>query len=235
MAEKDKIEDIIRRIDTFDIDQGGTAMDEGLALALTEIEQQAKAGTLSQIVVLTDGETSGEQNCRLLAQKAAERKIHLTLMGIGLDWKAALLKDLANLSRGKWYYIDVTEVQETGRIFAEEFQTLAATAFLDVELHLRPIKDVRIKRVRQVVPEIQEVKLAELEERNLVARLGTLQQDVSNRYILDLILPRRPDGKYAIAQVELTYDPGTGQRQSTGPIPWRCATPRPATATPMPR
>jgi Ca-activated chloride channel family protein len=219
VAEKDKIEDVLRRIDMFDVDPGGTAMDEGLALALRSVEQHASAGKLSQVVVLTDGETSGEQHCRTLAQQAAAKKIHLTLMGVGLDWKASLIKDLAHLSQGKWYYIDVQEAQETTRIFAEEFETLAATAFLDVEMHLRPMKEVRIKRVRQVVPEIKEMPLAEPEERHLVARLGTLQHDAPCRYILDLNLPPWADGKYVVAQLELTYDLGTGQRTSSAPVP----------------
>lgn len=219
MAEKGKVEDVLRRIDTFDVDPGGTAMDEGLALALAGIEPHTGAGKLSQVVVLTDGETAGEQNCRALARKAAEKKVHLTLMGVGLDWKADLIKDLANLSQGKWYYIDVNEAQEATRVFASEFEDLAATAFLDVELGIRPVKDVRIKRLRQVVPEIKEVTLEQSGERTLVARLGTLAQGVSSRYILDLSLPRRPDGKYAVAQLELTYDLGTGRRESSGPIP----------------
>jgi Ca-activated chloride channel family protein len=219
VAEKGRIEDILRRIDRFDVDPGGTAMDEGLALALGALEKETGAGKLSQLVVLTDGETSGEQNCRALARQAADRKIPLTLMGVGLDWKASLIKDLAHLSGGKWHYIDVQQARETTRIFAEEFETLAATAFLDVEIHLRPMKDVGVKRVRQVVPEIRDVPLEEPEERHLVARLGTLQHDVSSRYILDLNLPRRADGKYVMAQLELTYDVGTGRRESSGPFP----------------
>jgi Ca-activated chloride channel family protein len=219
VAEKDRIEDVLRRIDTFNVDPGGTAMDEGMALAMSEVEQHAGAGKLSQVVVLTDGETSGEQNCRTLARQAAAKKIQLTLMGVGLDWKASLIKDLASLGQGKWYYIDVNEAKEATRIFSEEFETLAATAFMDVELRIQPMKDVRVKRVRQVVPEIKELKLEEQGERNLVARLGTLQHDLSGRFILDLSLPGRPDGKYVIAQLELTYDLGTGRRESSGPVP----------------
>jgi Ca-activated chloride channel family protein len=219
VAEANKIEEVIRRIDSFGVDPGGTALDEGLALALNAVKTQAGPGKLSQLVVLTDGETSGEQNCRALARQAADQKIRLTLMGVGLDWKASLLKDLASLGQGKWYYIDVNEAHQTTRVFAEEFEALAATAFLDVEMHLRPMKDVRLKRVRQVVPEIRELPLESPEERTLVARLGTLQNDASSRYILDLSLPPRPDGKYAVAQLELTYDLGTGRRESTGPTP----------------
>src|SRR5262249_13262855 len=80
VAEKDKIDDVINRIDMFDVDPGGTAMDEGIALGMAEVEKTPAPGKLSQIVVLTDGETSGEQNCKALAQKAAQKKIHLTFM-----------------------------------------------------------------------------------------------------------------------------------------------------------
>jgi Ca-activated chloride channel family protein len=219
LTEKGKIEDVLRRIDTFDVDPGGTALDEGLALALEAVGPQAGAGTLSQVVVLTDGETSGESRCRDLARQAAARKSQLTLMGVGLDWKAALLKDLASLGQGKWYYIDVHQAQEATRVFAEEFETLAATCFTEVELRIRPVKGVRVQRLRQVVPEIKETPLEEAGEGHVLARLGTLQQGASRRYLLDTHLPRRPDGRYNVAQLELTYDVGTGGRTSSGPVP----------------
>jgi Ca-activated chloride channel family protein len=171
------------------------------------------------MVVLTDGETSGEQECRQLAQRAAEKKINVTLMGVGQDWKAALIKDLATLSNGKWYYIATEKASEAERIFVEEFQTLTSAGFMAVEMHLRPMKDIKIKRVRQVVPEIKELKMAEPEERHMVGDLGTLTHDATSKYIIDLSLPKRADGKYVIAQMEITYDIGTGKRESTGPIP----------------
>jgi Ca-activated chloride channel homolog len=220
IAEKDKIEDVIRRIDMFDVDPGGTAMNDGMRLALDEVEKQAGAGKLSQVLVLTDGETSGEQDCRKLAERAHEKKIHLTLMGVGLDWKAGLIKDLAKISEGKWYYIDVNEKKEAERIFVEEFESLAAAGFMNVELHVRSMKDVKVKRIRQVSPEIKELSMTEPEERHQVYALGTLQKDTSARCILDLVLPKRPDGKYKIADVEITYDLGQAdQRESTGQTP----------------
>ena len=79
------------------------------------------------------------------------------------------------------------------------------------------MKDIKIKRVRQVVPEIKELTLDEPEERHLVAELGTLERDKPTRYILDLSLPKRPDGKFVIAEIEITYDLGTGKRETTGP------------------
>jgi Ca-activated chloride channel family protein len=219
LKDRQNIEGVIERIALFDVDPGGTSMDQGIALALAEVEKGAGPGRLSQLLVLTDGETSGEQVCRELAQQAAERKIHFTVMGIGTEWNAGLLKDLARLAEGKWYYIDVEQAQEAARVFLEEFEHLAATAFANVQMHLQPMKDVRIKRVRQVVPEIKELELAEPEERHLVAALGTLERDKPSRYILDLSLPRRPDGNYVLLQLEVSYDLRNGRHESTGKVP----------------
>ena len=219
LADRARVEEVIGRIDMFDVDPGGTAMDEGIRLGLAEVEKNAAPGRLSQVLVLTDGETSGEQTCRQLAQTAAERHVHFSLMGVGTEWNAGLIKDLARLAEGKWYYIDVNQASEAERIFEEEFKHLAASALTNVEMHVRPVKDVKVKRVRQVVPDIRELKLAEQDERHLVASVGTLEKDTTARYILDLSLPKRPDGNYVIAQVEVTYDAGTGQRETTGPMP----------------
>lgn len=224
VSERGAIEETIARIDSFDVDPGGTTMDQGLRKGLEAVEKQAAlaegaAGRLSQVIVLTDGETSGVQECRALAEDAARKKIRLTMMGVGTEWNSTLIKDLARLSEGKWYYIDVHEADEAQRIFVEEFGHLAATAFTDVQMHLRPVKDVKVKRVRQVVPEIKTLALTEPEERLAVAKLGHLERDQACRYILDLTVPKRPDGKYVLAQLEVTFDPGTGQRESTGLVP----------------
>jgi Ca-activated chloride channel homolog len=219
LAERAKIEEIIERIDMFDVDPGGTCMDQGIELGMAEVEKSKTAGRLSQIVVLTDGETSGEQMCRQLAQQAADKRIHFTVMGIGTEWNASLLKDLARLAEGKWYYIDVNQAQETERIFLEEFEHLASAAFTNAEMHLWPVKDVRVKRVRQVVPEIKELPLTEPEERHLAVSVGTLERDKTSRYILDLSLPRRPDGNYVILQLEVRYELSNGRPESTGKVP----------------
>src|SRR6516164_3062831 len=204
LAEKEKIEEVVGRIDRFEVDPGGTSMDQGIALGMGEIEKNTGTGKLSQLVVLTDGETSGEHMCKQLAQQAAQKKIHFTAMGVGTEWNSSLIKDLARLAEGKWYYIDVNQASEAERIFVEEFEQLAATGFTNVEMHIRPFKDVKIKRVRQVVPEIKELKLTEADGQPVVATLGTLERDKPTRYILDLSLPKRPDGKFAVASIEVT-------------------------------
>ncbi len=219
LSEKAAIEDVIQRVDMFEVDPGGTAMDEGMRNGITELEKNVAPGKLSQMILLTDGETSGEQACRQLAKEAAQKKIRFNVIGVGTEWNQSLIKDLAKLAEGDWGYIDVNDAGAADRVFAQEFAALAAAGFLNVEMHLRVKKDVKIKRVRMVVPEIKELALTEPEERHLVAQLGTLERDKPTRYIIDLSLPKRPDGKFSITDIEVSFDPGSGKRDSTGQVP----------------
>jgi len=219
VAEKDKIIDVLNKIDMFDVDPGGTSMDQGIHHGMTEVEKNAGPGKISQLVVLTDGETSGEQTCRQLAELAAKKKIRFNVIGVGTDWNQSLIKDMAKLAEGDWGYIDVNDLTAADRLFKEQFEALASVGFQNVEMHIRLKKDVKIKRVRQVVPEIRLMNTSEPEERHLQAQLGDLEKDKPTRYILDMSLPKRPDGKFSIADIEVTFDPGTGKRESTGQVP----------------
>ncbi|MBL8797610.1 MAG: VWA domain-containing protein [Planctomycetia bacterium] len=215
IADKAKIIDVINRVDDMGIDGGGTAMDEGMKLSIEAVEKLVVPEKLTQLVILTDGETTGEVFCRKLAEQAAEKKIHLTMIGVGTEWNAPLLKDLAKLSQGKWHYIDVTVATDTERVIVEEFKSLAATGFLNTEMHVRALKGVKVKKLRQVAPEIKVHELQEPEERHLIAHLGTLVRDNPTKYILELSVPKRPDGKFSLAQLEISFDPGTGKREAT--------------------
>ena len=219
LSEKAKIEDIISRIDRFDVDPGGTAMDQGMEMGLAEIRKHLGTGRLSQMMVLTDGETSGERECKELAKQALSEQIRFNIIGVGTDWNQNLIKELAKLSEGDWGLIDVDDKEAAMRVFAERFETMASAGFLNVEMRLKAMKDIKIKRFRQVVPDIKDLPLTEPEDRLHVSSLGTLERDNSTRYIIDLSLPKRPDGKFVIAQIEVTFDNGRGGRETTGMVP----------------
>lgn len=217
-SETAKIADTLQKIDMFSVDQAGTTMDEGIKLALQALYTPDQAGRLMQVVVLTDGETSGEANCRELAREAWEKKIRFTIMGVGTEWNSALIKDLAKANDGRWYYIDAEQTDEAMRVFLAEFDRLADTSFVNVMFEIRPVKDVKVKRVRQVAPQIREVPLTDVDDRLATGALGTLERSHPTKYILDLSLPRRPDGKYVVAQVEVKYELGDGVALTTGPV-----------------
>jgi len=217
LSNKAAILDVINRIDRFDVDPGGTAMDLGIQMGIGEVEKNHGPGKLAQLMVLTDGETSGEHNCRDLAKQAATKKIKFDVIGVGTEWNQTLIKDLAKLAEGDWGYIDVNDASAADRLFTERFTAMAAAGFLDVEMKVRAMKDIKIKRIRQVVPDIKDLNATEPEERSFLAKLGTLERDNATRYIIDLSLPKRPDGKFVIAQLEVTWE--AGGRQTTGMVP----------------
>src|SRR5262249_11437606 len=120
-SEADKIKDTLARIDTYSVDPSGTTMDEGISEALRTLTSADQAGRLLQVIVLTDGETSGEANCRELARQAWEKQVRFTIMGVGTEWNSGLIKDLAKASDGQWYYIDAEQTDEAMRVFLAEF------------------------------------------------------------------------------------------------------------------
>ena len=66
------------------------------------------------------------------------------------------------IDRFEWHYIDVEKAEETERIFVEEFGHLTAAMFTDVKIRIKPVKDVKVKRCRQVAPEIKELQLEQV-------------------------------------------------------------------------
>jgi Ca-activated chloride channel family protein len=213
IGELPKIEEVLKQIDRVDIDQAGTAMHEGIGLALGEL---AGAGPgFRQAVILTDGETSGENVCKELAEKAAKEQVRFSVMGVGTEWNSGLVKELARLSGGRWYFIDAENPDEAMRVFLAEFDRLADCTFTDVELVVRTVRDVKVKRLRQVGPQIGEIPIGQSEERLFKGSLGTLERTHPVKYLLDLSLPRRPNGKYILAQVEVKYRVGQAEMEST--------------------
>ena len=90
-------------------------MDQGIEMGIAEIRKHHGPGRLSQMMVLTDGETSGEPTCRQLAKQAAAEKIRFNVIGVGTDWNQNLIKDLAKLAEGDWGYIDVNDASAAER------------------------------------------------------------------------------------------------------------------------
>jgi hypothetical protein len=68
------------------------------------------------------------------------------------------------------------------------------------------------------VPDIKDLKITETEGQPVAVTLGTLEKDKPTRYIIDMSLPKRPDGKYNLAQIEVSYDTGSGKRESTSTL-----------------
>jgi Ca-activated chloride channel family protein len=86
---------------------GGTEIAQGLNTGLNELYSAFSIDGVNHIVLLTDGRTYGdEQECRALADEAAEKGVIINAIGIGHDWSDDFLDDLAKRTGGHVTFLD---------------------------------------------------------------------------------------------------------------------------------
>ncbi|MBM3241562.1 VWA domain-containing protein [Candidatus Poribacteria bacterium] len=200
---KDAIKQAIRNIE--DVDAGsGTSMSLGMESGVAEVLKNLSEGRSNRVIVLTDGQTKGEEKCEQIAEKEAPAGVGFSAIGVGSDWNDVLLEKIAQIGHGKWHYVDAPE--KALQIFQEEFGQLIATAFSNVILKLHLMKDIVVKRVRQVEPDYIEFTLNTSSERLVAVPLGSMQKDTPKWVVADIGLPKRTLGRYMILRLELIYD-----------------------------
>ena len=96
----------IRSIETG----GGTEILQGLQMGLEELRYGIRADVSSQLILLTDGHTYGdEKGCLRLAKESAKDNIIISALGIGGEWNDEFLDRLTALSGGSTMYVSSTE------------------------------------------------------------------------------------------------------------------------------
>jgi Ca-activated chloride channel family protein len=213
-----QIKKCIAEIDECGVDAGGTSMHLGIAEGVKQLRETFSPQRFNRVVVLTDGQTSGEDACRRIVREESAKGLSFSAVGVGTDWNENLLKGLTDDGKGNWHYIDSAD--KAREVFRDEFKQLAATAFANVRLSFRAMKDIQAKNARQVVPECKELSLAQAGERMWTIDLGAMQNDSPRAIVLDLLLPRRLDGQYVVGHLACTYDaPASGLTgQTTGDL-----------------
>ena len=71
-----------------------------------------------RVLLLTDGQTFDEAECRPLATRLAESNTPLIAIGVGVEYNEELLRDLAELSQGRPYHL--AQMGQLGDILNDE-------------------------------------------------------------------------------------------------------------------
>ncbi len=200
-------EDIKRQINRLAAD-GGTAIDEGLRLGIEELAK-GKKETVSQAFLLTDGENEhGDNNrCLKFAQLAAGYNLTLNTLGFGDNWNQDVLEKIADAASGTLSYIQKPDqaVEEFGRLF-QRIQTVGLTnAYLLFSLAPN-VRLAELKPIAQVSPDTIELPLQPEADGRFAVRLGDLMKDVQRVILANIYLGQLPEGKQAIANVQIRYD-----------------------------
>lgn len=186
-------------------DRGGTEMSKGMMLGLNEVQKALDPSRVSRMLLLTDGQTWGDENqCQQLAAQAGSQGVAITALGLGDDWNSELLDAIGQASGGKSDFID--DPQKIQQHFQSTLQSMQATVIKNTQLTLRLVRGITPRKAWRVVPMIAQLSQKSLSDRDVQIYLGDLEKDQGQAVIIELLLPARPAGNYRIAQAEISYD-----------------------------
>ncbi|MEH2274847.1 MAG: VWA domain-containing protein [Nostoc sp.] len=198
---------------------GGTVIAEGLELGITELMKGTR-GAVSQAFLLTDGHGENglriwkwdigrddNKRCLQLAQKAAKLNLTINTFGFGNNWNQDLLEKIADVGGGTLAHIERPEqaVDQFSRLFGR-IQSIGLTnAYLLLSL-VPNVRLAELKPIAQVAPDTIELPIELEADGSFAVRLGDLMQDVERVVLANIYLGQLPEGKQAIAHLQIRYD-----------------------------
>ncbi len=213
-------ESIKKQINRLSAD-GGTSIDEGLKLGIEELGK-GKKETISQALLLTDGENEhGDNNrCLKLAELAASFNLTLNTLGFGDNWNQDVLEKIADAGGGSLSHIQQPDEAEEkfGQLF-NRIQTVGLTnAYLLFSL-MPSIRLAELKPVAQVAPDTIELPVQQEADGRFAVRLGDLMKDVERVVLANLYISQLREGRQTIAKLQVRYDdPAKKQTGVLSPI-----------------
>jgi hypothetical protein len=186
---------------------GGTEILQGMQVGLAEIEKYHSKQVISHLILLTDGQTYGdEEECLAEARLAGARRIGITAMGIGEDWNDALLDEIAAQSGGVSAYISSPGQVRT--LLQKRVRGLGSVFAQGLTLQFRCADGVEVENAFRTSPHLEHLTLADG-----VVSLGSLQADVPLTVVLEVGVAKKPPGEHRLLQFELTADvPALGRQ-----------------------
>ena len=184
---------------------GGTQMSRGLSLGLREVYRQFAAERVNQVLLLTDGQTYGDDaQCLRLAKEAGEHSIPIQALGLGDDWNEKLLDEIGRLSGGDSDLVESPD--EIVPLFTQTVERSQRSVVRNAQMILRLVSGVVPRQVWQVTPHINNLGYTPIGEHDVQVPLGDLDAEEGKALLVELLLPPRQPGRYRIAQAEVMYD-----------------------------
>jgi Ca-activated chloride channel family protein len=190
--------------------KGGTEILQGIQAGLAELEKHHGENVISQLILLTDGCTYGDdEGCIAEADRAGDRRMSITAMGIGEDWNDVLLDEIASRSGGTSAYI--ASLAQVQTLLQKRIRGLGAAFATGLALKVRCAHGVRVESAFLTSPYLGPLTLA-----GGLMRLGSLEADGPMRVVLEMEVKQKPVGEQRLLQLELSGDvPSLSRRDET--------------------
>ena len=131
--------------------KGGTEILQGLKMGVDEVRKHLTKKRVNHIVLLTDGQTYGDEEQALaLAEEAAALGIGISGFGIGDDWNDQFLDALAAKSGSNSNYI--AEPQQIQEFLERKFKELASVFAEDIVFEYQKTENVNLTYAFRIQP-----------------------------------------------------------------------------------
>jgi Ca-activated chloride channel family protein len=186
---------------------GGTEILQGLTLGLQQTRQWQSKDCVSHLILLTDGQTYGDEDgCLELAKRAEKEQISLTLMGVGADWNDKLLDEMARLSGAPEASVYIDSTSKIAQAFHDRIHGLGDIFAHHVDMSVHLADKIALKEVFRVSPQINRLYPA-----GDHLALGSLEKGRPQVVMLELLIPSLSPGDHRLLQVDLeAYVPAMG-------------------------
>ncbi|MEX1362567.1 MAG: VWA domain-containing protein [Nannocystaceae bacterium] len=121
---------------------GTTDLAGGLQAGLQQVQGGARPDQINRLVLLSDGVPNDETPIVNLAQVARNSGVSITALGLGLEYHETLLGQLAQVSGGKFHFIE--EPAEVAAVFRDEVLSIEQLAARSLSVTLTPGPGVSI-------------------------------------------------------------------------------------------
>ena len=127
-------------------DRGGTYLSGGFEAGRDELLKASAPGQLRRVILISDGQANegitSTSSLSIMAREALERGIHLTTMGVGLDFNENLMTAMAEHGGGHYYFIE--DASALAGIFSKELETLTSAVAREAELEITLAQGVEL-------------------------------------------------------------------------------------------
>lgn len=187
--------------------EGGTRISRGMRASLDELAKGIRPDRVSRMLLLTDGETYGDEDaCRQLAAEAGRQGIAITALGLGEGWNETLLDAIAQASGGASDFIPEGQPDVVRETFRGQVRSAQRTVVQNATLLLRLSAGVLPRAVWRVTPLIGLLGHRALSDRDVQAPLGDMERGQGQSLLVELLVPPLAPGAYRLAQAEVAYD-----------------------------
>jgi Ca-activated chloride channel family protein len=179
------------------------------------------AGTAQRVIVLTDGQTFDEADCRTAGQRLADANAPLVAIGVGEDYNEELLRDLAEVGRGRPYHLQ--QMGELSEVLDFEVSTSVREVVTNLQAEFKTVSGVGLTGVTRVYPSLAEMNLGYLvgqtpPPNSGFLALGNIASGDYTVFVLEVTISgmSRPAGRARLMQLQLSgFVPGLNQKAET--------------------